>query len=367
MHPAITAIGTANPVYQRTQQDIATLIAEALHLTRVQRKLLTRVYNASGIEQRHSVLSDYCKQPGDFDFFPNDPLAPFPSTAERMAVYQTHAFPLAQAAIEDCLSQRPDLDKKDITHVITVSCTGMYAPGLDIEIVQHLNLNPSTRRTAINFMGCYGAFNGMKVADAICRADSDAVVLMVCVELCSIHFQNNQKLDSIVANAIFADGAAAVIVQIPRQAAPHLRFESFYCDIMPQTTQEMAWHIADFGFEMVLTSYVPQAIQSGIAAFSGTLCQQMGLTMKDMDYFAIHPGGIRILNACETALHLTKEDNRFSYEVLRQYGNMSSATVLFVLRAVLMQLNNEDQNKKLFSCAFGPGLTLESMVLSVGF
>ena len=365
MGSAITAIGTANPQYKRNQQDIAELIAEGFHLTLGQKKILKKIYKASGIEQRHSVLTDYSKSPGEFEFFPNDSTALFPTTAARMAIYKTHALGLALAAIENCLSRLPDVDKKEITHLITISCTGMYAPGIDIGIVQTLDLTSSVKRTSINFMGCYGAFNGMKLADAICRAEPDAMVLVVCVELCSIHIQKEFTLNTILSNALFADGAAAVMIQKRPQKQRSLQFESFYCDLVPQTSEEMAWHISDYGFEMILTSYVPQAIELGIEAFAKKLVEKGNVSLSDIDYYAIHPGGLSILRACEKSLHISREDNRFSYDVLRQYGNMSSATVLFVLKEIWNSLSETDDQKKIFSCAFGPGLTLESTLLTV--
>ncbi|MCX7114973.1 MAG: type III polyketide synthase [Gammaproteobacteria bacterium] len=362
MQSAITAIGVANPPYKLAQEDLSELISEGFHLNFAQSKILKRIYNSSGIKQRYSVLADFCKRPGEFEFFPNDPSADFPTTAQRMAVYKSNALTLVLAAINDCLI---NVNKQTISHVITVSCTGMYAPGIDIEIIQHLKLSPSTQRTTINFMGCYGAFNGMKVADAICKADPNATVLLVCVELCSIHFQKDFTLGNIISNAIFADGAAAVLIQTQPTNQSFLRLESFYCDIMPQTSQDMAWHIGNFGFEMVLSAYVPQAIKSGIAAFAEKLLCQSNRLFSDIDYFAIHPGGLKILQACEKSLNITLHDNRFSYEVLREYGNMSSATVFFVLRQILNGLSQQDNGKKIFSCAFGPGLTLESMLLEV--
>jgi predicted naringenin-chalcone synthase len=240
----------------------------------------------------------------------------------------------------------------------------MYAPGLDIDVVQQLSLKTSTQRLSINFMGCYGAFNALKMANAICTADKHANVLVVCVELCSIHFQNAWTLDAIIANAIFADGAAAALIQAS-SISKHLQFRSFHCDIVPQSRQEMAWRIADFGFEMVLTSYVPDVIKTGISQFTDALLQKTALSWQDIHYFAIHPGGLKILQACETALAITPADNRWSYEVFRQYGNMSSATILFVLRDLLQACKTEDNEKKIFSCAFGPGLTLESMILQM--
>ena len=210
----------------------------------------------------------------------------------------------------------------------------MYAPGIDIEIVQKLNLNSSTKRTAINFMGCYGAFNAIKVADAICKSDCDAAVLIVCVELCTIHFQNSMDIDNIISNSLFADGAASVLIQSKPKYKKYFILESFHNDLLPQTKQEMAWHIGDSGFDIALSTYVPDIIQSGIATFTHNLLNQKNLMLQDIDFYAIHPGGLKILEACETALNINKDNNKYSYQILRQYGNMSSATILFVLKAI---------------------------------
>ncbi|KTC84198.1 type III polyketide synthase [Legionella brunensis] len=363
MQPAITAIGVATPPYKRSQQEIAELICEGLKLRPAEKRFLKAIYKASGIQQRHSVLSDYCKSQGEFDFFPNQPDEQLPTTAKRMQIYKQHALILALQAIENCLEGLTTFSKKEITHLITVSCTGMYAPGLDIEIVQRLELLPSTKRTAINFMGCYGAFNGMRIADTICQAAPDSNVLVVCIELCTIHFQKAQTTENIISNAIFADGAAAVLIQGKQNNSIYLTLESFHCDLVPQTNQEMAWHIADSGFDIVLSSYVPDVIKSGIAAFAKNLLNKKNWSFNDIDYYAIHPGGFKILQACESALNITPEDNQYSYEVLNQFGNMSSATVLFVLKRIWNSLKKQDHKKNIFSCAFGPGLTLESMLL----
>lgn len=364
MQSAITAIGTATPPYKRNQEEIAELICNGLNLKPAERRFLKAIYKVSGIHQRHSVLSDYCKEPGEFNFFPNQPDAPLPTTSKRMQIYKENALVLAIQAIENCLLDT-DRDKHDISHLITVSCTGMYAPGLDIEIIQHLELPTTTKRTAVNLMGCYGAFNAIKLADAICQADSKAKVLIVCIELCTIHFQKEQSTENIISNAIFADGAAAVLIQNPlnQQTPTYLTLESFHCDLVPQTHQEMAWKIADYGFDIVLSAYVPEAIRSGIAAFAETLFKKTNWSMSEIDYYAIHPGGYKILQACEEALGITPDDNKYSYEVLSQFGNMSSATVLFVLKNIWNNLKRQDNQKTIFSCAFGPGLTLESMLL----
>jgi len=353
-------MGTANPPHIHPQGNLAELLAASLALKPAERRLLKSVYKATGIEQRYSVLNDYTPS-NEVEFFPSNPDTPFPSTAARMKIYRENAIHLALAAIENMGSQ--ELHK--ITHVITVSCTGMYAPGIDIEIIQTLKLNTNIKRTAINFMGCYGAFNAIKVADAICKADPSAVVLIVCVEICTIHFQKGMSLDNIVANSIFADGAGAILIQAQPESShkKHLILDAFYCDLLPQTEQAMAWEIADSGFDIVLSSYVPEIINQGIEKFFQKLLTQEKLLLSDIDFFAIHPGGIKILQACEKALNITPVHNQYSYNILRQYGNMSSVTILFVLKAIWDDLTLQDHHKNIFSCAFGPGLTLESMLL----
>lgn len=363
METAISAIGTANPIYKRHQLEAAELICLGLKLKPAQQRLLKAIYKATGIHYRHSVLSDYCRAPNEFKFFPNEADVPFPSTSLRMKLYKENALSLSIAAIKDCLAKLDHFDTNEITHLITVSCTGMYAPGLDIEIVQQLNLRPTTKRTAINFMGCYGAFNAMKVAEAICQANQHAKVLMICVELCTIHFQKSMSKDNMISNAIFADGAAAALIEAQTSRKKYLSIKNFYCDLLPQTSDEMAWHIGDFGFDIVLSSYVPEIIERGIASFTQTLLNQQQLTVKDIDFFAIHPGGLKILQACEAALNISEEQNKYAYHVLKNFGNMSSATILFVLKSIWDDLTSSDHHKNIFSCAFGPGLTLESLLL----
>lgn len=367
MDVGITAIGTANPAYKQDQATTAEILSTGLRLKPSERRFLKSVYKSSGIEFRHSVLSDYCQKPGEFIFFPNNADTPFPSTSKRMQAYKEHALPLAIMAINNCLNQNVMLDTSIITHLITISCTGMYAPGIDIEIIKTLHLNSHTQRTAINFMGCYGAFNGIKLAHDICRADSSAVVLVVAIELCTLHIQQDMKISNIVSSAIFADGAAAIIIQSISKKNKYFKLNSFYCDLIPQTDNEMAWTISDQGFDILLSSYVPEVIQSGIAAFTHNLLEKNALVKSDIGLYAIHPGGLRILRACESALNITAIDNRYSYHVLNQYGNMSSATILFVLKEIWDDLTLSDHHKNIFSCAFGPGLTLESMLLGVHY
>ncbi|CDZ78596.1 Alpha-pyrone synthesis polyketide synthase-like Pks18 [Legionella massiliensis] len=365
MITAITAIGTANPPHLHEQQTVANTIGQLLKLGLAKKRLLKSIYKSSGIESRYSVLANDQETTEQFTFIPNS-VATSPSTATRMEIYRQNALPLAMAAIESCLATKENFAKQQITHLIIVSCTGMYAPGIDIEIIQKLNLNSTVKRTTIHFMGCYAAFNGIKAADAICKADPAAKALVVCVELCTIHLQHKEDMDNLIANAIFADGAAAVLIEANPEQNKYFSLEYFHCDLLPQSSKEMAWHIGNHGFDMVLTSYVPEAIKSGIASFFHKLIAQGKLTPELIDIYAIHPGGVKILQACEEALKISREKNNYSYETLRNFGNMSSATVLFVLKSIWDDIKKDsDDNKRIFSCAFGPGLTLESMLLSV--
>ena len=257
--------------------------------------------------------------------------------------------------------------------MITVSCTGMYAPGPDIELIGRLGLRSSVHRLAVNFMGCYGAFNGLKAASALVRADPAAKVLLVCVELCTLHFQKKNEEDHWLANALFADGAAAALMegkltgggQQEAESKEHaLEIVDFACEVLPDGQDDMAWHISDFGFEMKLTSRVPEILRTGLAAVLNRLTHANGIQPDDLSLYAIHPGGRRILEVVEEVLELTHEDNGAAYATLRDYGNMSSATILFVLKK-LWELNHQSTGAYIFASAFGPGLTAETALLKV--
>ena len=360
------AIGTATPVHRLAQPTIAGFMAGALELDAAGTRKLGALYRVSGIEHRHSVLADYGRENGDYEFFPNTPgLEPFPSVGQRMAAYRREALPLALAAVQDSLSQAPDVVPASLTHLITVSCTGMYAPGLDIELVTTLGLATSVRRTCVNFMGCYATVNALRLADSIVRADPAARVLIVSVELCTLHFQKSHEPDHLVSNALFGDGAAACLVLGQPLPGRCLALRAFHCGLAPEGTKDMAWRIGDFGFEMTLSGYVPALIQGGIGQLLNELLHDLPVRREDIRHFALHPGGRKILEAIEKALDLSRNDNRYAYQVLRDYGNMSSATVLFVLRELLAATTPADAGAPVLSCAFGPGLTMEAMLLEV--
>jgi predicted naringenin-chalcone synthase len=284
------------------------------------------------------------------------------TTAARMQVFETAAVPLAFAACEKVLTQS-NTPKNTITHIVTVTCTGLFAPGLEAVLTEKLALNPTIQRHSVNFMGCYAAFHGLRLADFICRADSDSVVLVVCVELCSLHFRKDSSDDNLLSTYLFSDGAAACIVANKTPKTPYLSCHKFASLIIPDGKKDMAWNIGNTGFEMVLKRSIAQHIERNIATAFTDFLAAKGLTQADIAHYAIHPGGKNILKAFERALQLPETDLAISHAILYEYGNMSSATILFVLEQFLLQKNQkttENDKKWLYAAAFGPGLTVES-------
>lgn len=360
----ITAIGVANPEHCFPQETIAGFMVKAMQLDSDGERKLRALYRATGIETRNSVLADYGKS-SDFDFYRNNTSRAYPSTVQRMELYRKLAPDLSVAAVQDCLHTIHNFGKSEITHLIVVSCTGLYAPGLDIDLVKRLGLKTSVQRTCINFMGCYAAFNAIKLADTIAQGNADTKVLIVCTELCSIHFQHENSEDNLLANSLFADGSAALLIESTPRRGTNLRPLRFYADLALHGEEAMAWKIGGFGFEMRLSSYVPDVIGTGIKSLSQSLLGALEKKISEVDFFAIHPGGKKILEVIERELSISKKQNHHAYEVLRKHGNMSSPTVLFVLHELLGQLRLTDNGKTILSFAFGPGLTLESMLLVV--
>lgn len=361
----ITSIGTASPKNKFSQGQIADFMIKAMHLPEEEANQLKVLYRASGINSRYSVLSDYGNH-NDQEFYKNaDQVNSFPTTKGRLELFQKESVLLSKKAVLNCFQKASTFDVKSITHLIAVSCTGMFAPGLDIKLIHELKLSPNVQRTSINFMGCYAAFNAMRLANAFCDQSKKAKVLIVCTELCSIHFQKENTDDNKLANALFADGSAALLIESQARNGINLKIGSFFCDLAPEGGNDMAWTIGDNGFEMKLSSYVPEVIKNGISQLTRSLLSENKIKLTDISYYAIHPGGKKILEAIEERLGLTKKDNSFAYRILKEYGNMSSPTILFVLDKILSDLTPNDHDKKILSFGFGPGLTLESLILTV--
>lgn len=357
MNPAqIVSIGTAVPENKVSQDQHFNYVIASSQFDATENARLQKIYKSGGIDFRYTVIEDFVKE--------NKPVL---STSERMELYKKHALKLSLQAVDDCLKTLPAFNTKSITHLISFSCTGMYAPGIDMELIRELELNLNIERTCINFMGCYAAFNAIKIANHIARSQPDAVILVVGTEICSIHNKISKETDQLIANAIFGDGASAVLIMnahVNKFTGIRLGLNAFYTEFSP-STHDMVWEIGDFGFNLKLSAYVPVIIENGIGELTEKLLNNTELVEENTLLYAIHPGGTAILNACEKALKITKEQNEISYKVLREYGNMSSVTVLFVLKEYMQTLTGKDKGKKILSCAFGPGVTMESMLLEV--
>src|SRR5690606_28242413 len=359
----VTALGVANPPHRVPQMQIADFMVRAMQLDSVRERKLRAVFRSSGIAYRYSVLEDYARSDG-LTFFPNsDNMEPFPSTSRRMERFRCNAAALCVQAVHNALGDR--YRGREFSHLITVCCTGMYAPGLDLEIIERCGRSHSVHRLSLNFMGCYAAINALRTADALCEATPGAKVLVVCVELCSLHFQKAYSEDNLLANALFSDGAAAAVVERQPSGRGGLRMAQFHSIVMNDGHNDMAWNVGDHGLEMKLSSYIPGLVRNGVRELEARCLENAGLHIKDVDYYAIHPGGKRILDAVEDQLNLPAARNRFAREVLRDFGNMSSPSVLFVLKRIWDSLVGNDNGKSILGLAFGPGLTLESMVLRI--
>ena len=355
----LDAVATAVPPTGYTQEQILEVMTAWHDGDRRTERLLKSVYRASAIEKRHSVLSDFVPgDPGGFFYDPFDERFLVPSTAERNRRYAEEAGELSACAASRALA-RSTAATGDITHLITVSCTGFYAPGPDIELVDALGLTPSVERYHLGFMGCYAAFPALRMARSICLADPEAVVLIVAVELCTLHLQANGGADSLLAASVFADGSAAAVVsgERPEQG---LRLDTFYSQLARHHADDMAWTIGDAGFEMILSSRLPGVVEEEVGGALAGLLE--GRDPRSTGSWAVHPGGRAILDRVERALCLEPAALAASREVLAEYGNMSSATVLFVLERLLAGEPANDST--VLALAFGPGLSIESALFS---
>ncbi len=357
----IVAIETAVPDYLHRQEDITSFYCNSTDEENNKRKIRI-VSKKSGINTRHSVVKDFSVPPEEFEFFSrNKELLPEPNLSTRMAVYNRTALKLCLKAVNKI--QDIDIIKRNITHLITVTCTGMFAPGLDIDLIRDMGLDPTINRTSVNFMGCNAAILALKQADMICRANPKANVLIVSVELCTIHFQKKYSDDYILSNLIFSDGAAAVIISNEEKKIINnklcLKMRSFYSLIAGEGYKDMAWQLSENGFMMNLSSYVSELIKGKVQP----ILNAIDLDKNEIDYWAIHPGGKKIIDDFASALQLDTSHFNASYEVLKNYGNMSSPTILFVLKYLIENASNAVVGQTIFAAGFGPGLSIETLRL----
>jgi predicted naringenin-chalcone synthase len=364
----VRSLETAVPPTVLVQPQARDVFASQPGLTRLGSRLVRTCFDSAAIDTRFTAvaeltLDNHSENPSFFD--PDSGKVLSPSTKVRNEIFAVEATKLFIEAAKAAVGKCPDIDLLDITHVITVSCTGFFNPGPDYKVVRALGLSPAVQRYHLGFMGCYAAFPALRAARQFCQADPSAVVLVICVELCSLHVRTSNDPDTIMGSAIFADGAAAAVVtsREPEGPDPVIRLDHFETVLTPVGEEAMAWNIGDEGFEMVLGTYVPHIIEEHITGALEPLLARdpslAGLPYRDITHWAIHPGGRSILDKVESKLELTEKQMIPAREVLRNYGNMSSATVLFVLKHILGQTPAQ-REERICSMAFGPGLTVET-------
>jgi len=301
-----------------------------------------RMSRMAAIDHRYSCIDPYS---GFYGY------GRTPTTAERMRAFDAHAPDLAVATVE-----RLNLgaDRDSITHILITCCTGFSAPGLDFQLIERCGLPSSAERVIIGFMGCHAAINALKLARHIVRSEPDSRVLVLNLELCTLHLRETSDLEEMLSFLLFADGCAACLVTSEPLG---LAIDAFRAVLVPKTKELITWHIRDCGFEMMLSTRVPGAIRRALS--SGVDEILSGRSPSEIDLWAIHPGGTSVIDAVQRAFEVDPDALLASREVLRSFGNMSSATVMFVLQAMMRSARSEATG---CAMSFGPGMVAETMM-----
>lgn len=350
----VLGLGLATPEGRIEQARAAELACRLVDVD--SHALLTRLFERCGVGSRGAVVVG--PEWGGGTFYDPAHAGRNPTTAHRMAAYEALAPALSvragSAALRSCAC-----DAGSITHLVTASCTGFSSPGVDTELVVQLGLSPGVQRTHLGFMGCHAAINALRAASAFVRAEPSSRVLVCCVELCTLHFDASGRPDGMVANALFADGAASCVVgRAERSVSPRPELRATGSLLAPDSRDAMTWRISDHGFPMTLSARVPDLIASHLRRWLGEWLATLGRSREEIRGWGVHPGGPRILDAAEDALGLSRGGLVESREVLRAHGNMSSPTVLFILDRLITA-----GKLPAVVLAFGPGLTIEAMLI----
>jgi predicted naringenin-chalcone synthase len=344
MYPAyINEIATAVPAFDVHPPFLA--FANRILTDSRKRTILNKSIRRAQIDHRYSFLPPTCFENGGF-YSPGR----FPDTDARMRFFEQHAIKLATAALTQL-----DLDRirNKVTHLIVACCTGFYAPGLDIDVVTRFGLSPSVERTVIGFMGCYAGISALKLARHVVRSEPEATVLVVNIELCTLHLQEVDNLEQMLCFSLWGDGCAASLVSAEARG---IELKTFHSTTIEDSAEQMTWRIGGSGFDIVLSGHVPRTLASALSPKIDAILG--GRRNDEIDLWAVHPGGRSILDAIASTLELVGDALDVSRDILRRFGNMSSATIIFVLKTLL------DRRLRGLGCAmaFGPGLTAESMI-----
>lgn len=354
----LNKIAHLNPPHKYIQDDVRQLMKANISLSERDARIVDMIYKSSAIHSRYSVIGDLKEgYEGDRLFFDEQmQLKQAPTTACRNAAYKTHTSKLVVDVSKDILAKN-HLVAQDITHVITVSCTGFYAPGPDYDIVTKLGMKPDTQRYHLGFMGCYAAFPALRMAESFLAKDPNASVLVVCIELCTIHLQFSDGPDQLLSGALFADGLAGTVCTSEAIHNDALAWKHSHSTLIGEGESDMAWTIGDLGFDMKLSTYVPKLLEKHADSVINAAFPD---GKPSYDILALHPGGKAIVDRIQEVFGETDESLAYSRKVLNEYGNMSSATILYVLADIQLILKSGQQT---LAMGFGPGLTVESALL----
>jgi predicted naringenin-chalcone synthase len=348
----IISIETGVPANHYGQPEVLDYFL-ALQGEKRRERAVRAIFEKAGVGFRHMVVeSDYFNQPR--------------STQARNDLYMTEAVPLGQNVIRAGLHQS-GFKACDIDDLIVVSCTGFSIPGLDLQLAGSLGMRPDLHRSCILGMGCYGAFPGMRRASEAVRANPGSLAMMLSIELCSVHLQFDQSSENVVSTALFSDGAAMALIgdeaaasRVQGTLGPRIIDARTHCDY--STLDQMSFKVTDTGFRMYLSSYVPDLLAAQVGGFVDGLLAANGIEREDVRYWGIHPGSTKIIDLVQAQLGLNDEQVEPSHNVLYNHGNMSSATILFVLDYI-QRCNHPEPDDYGVLLAFGPGLTMEGMLV----
>jgi predicted naringenin-chalcone synthase len=393
----LLGLGVATPQHQMTQQESLQMFTEIVCEEERQARLAGVLFRKAEVKTRHTILPHTVAYNWCGENSPTHPSARAfdraipsttipqvvpgqskgPTTRERMELYARFASELAIESARQAL-EASGLAAQQITHLVVVTCTGFDAPGVDLELIERLGLPKTTQRVQVGFMGCHGAINGIRTALAIAGSNSQANVLLCAVELCSLHYRFTWDTEKIVGNALFADGSGSIVVSanqvdslLPPSPLPThgaWQIHDTGSVIINDSRETMSWSIGDHGFDMRLTSDVGDKIEAELAGWLTAWLQEHQLSLADITYWGVHPGGPRILTAVQSSLQLVDDALAVSRDILQRFGNMSSPTVLFILNEFqqMRSIKSHVEREHCVLLGFGPGLIAEIALLSVG-
>jgi predicted naringenin-chalcone synthase len=353
-------ISTASPPFKVSQEIAKEELKRRMGGNSAISRMIDIAAHYSGIENRYVVVPD-ADPDSQNKFFSDGKNYLRPDTNQRMTEYEKWSKQLTAEAVSKVLNQNK-IDGAEIERLITISCTGFFAPGLDYHLIKEFGIPLSVKRTNIGFMGCAASLVGFNsVLEAMNSANgSELNTLVVSVEICSLHLQTEPTRDNILANTVFADGAAAALFSRLRKGK--MKLISTDSVLFENSANAMGWKIGNFGFEMMLSSELPQMILGIAAPKLLEILKSRNLSVEKIKHWALHPGGRAILDSLQQGLNLDEEQMHPSREVLKNYGNMSSASILFVLKEIIDN-NKIKDDEYCCAVAFGPGLTMEVAIL----